>query len=261
MNFHQGLIFFAAASALIAQPVSSYRYTAKGDERIVEITNVNYELVPADLVLRTTTNIKQNLGDIGVEALTTVEAWKLGVDLKTKPLYTVKSPGTDSRTVDGEVFAISAGVEEVEWWSVYSVATGAHLFDTYVPLASVNIDRASLTMRYIGLEVPEDDTKDARLKDPHVVAVVSYASSEKVIREALITCDDSKQAAQLRSFADESRTMNAGTELAPAVHLSFSQNYPSPPATVSLTIPIAKDDLDLAHAQLPAKMHVAAWRR
>ncbi|HEV3333854.1 MAG TPA: hypothetical protein VG096_22870 [Bryobacteraceae bacterium] len=26
-------------------------------------------------------------------------------------------------------------------------------------------------------------------------------------------------------------------------------------------IPVAGDDLDLAHAQLPARMHVTAWRR
>ena len=257
MKIHRGLLFLAAAAALVAQPVSSYRYTAKGDERTIEITNVNYELTQYDLVTRTTTKIKQNLGDVGVEALTTIEAWKLGVDLKTKPVYTVRSPGTEAHIVDGEVFAISAGVEEVEWWSIYSVKTGAHLFETYVPLASVNINRESLTRRFVGLQILEDD----KVKDPRVVAVVSYASAEKVIREAVITCDDIKLAAQLRSLADESRSMTAGTELGPIVRIVFTQSFPAPPAPVTVTIPIAKDDLDLAHAQLPAKMHIAPYKR
>jgi hypothetical protein len=92
-----------------------------------------------------------------------------------------------------------------------------------------------------------------------VVAVLSYASDEKLIREALITCDDVKQAALLRSFADETRTLadNGGKSL----RLTFTQNYPSPPAPVTVTIPIAGDDLDLAHATLPPKVHVAAWKR
>ena len=51
-------------------------------------------------------------------------------------------------------------------------------------------------MRYLGLDAPGDDTKDARFKEPHFVAVVGYASASKVIREAIITCDDPKQAQQ-----------------------------------------------------------------
>jgi hypothetical protein len=43
--------------------------------------------------------------------------------------------------------------------------------------------------------------------------------------------------------------------------ISISQNYPSAPATVTLTIPIVRDDLDLAHAQMPEHLHVAAFKR
>jgi hypothetical protein len=39
------------------------------------------------------------------------------------------------------------------------------------------------------------------------------------------------------------------------------QNYPSAPATVSITVPIVRDDLDLAHAQMPARLHLASWKR
>jgi len=251
------ILLAAAACSALAQPASSYRYTVKGDEKTIEITNVNYEVTSSGLVLRETTHSKQVLGDIGMDATTTTEAWKLGVDFKQKPLYAVTVAGMDSRIVEGEVFVVSRGLEETQWWSVYKVATGAHLFDTYVPLVTVPINRESVTMRYAGLEVPGDDHKDARLKEAHVVAVLSYASAAKVIREVLITCEDPKQAKLLRSFAEETRGMTQSQGL----RITFSQNFPLPAATVALVIPILGDDLDLAHAQLPPHMHVAAWKR
>jgi hypothetical protein len=250
-----------AACSLFAQPVSSYKYSVKGDEKTIEITNVNYEFTSAGLILRKTTKSRQVIGDIDLEATTTTEAWKLGIDLKTKPLYAVTVTGTESRTVEGAVFVVSRGLEEVEWWSVYRLANGAHLFDTYVPLVNFSISRDTLTMRYVGLEVPEDDIKDARLKDPHVVAVLTYASEAKVIREALITCDDTKPAQLLRSFADETRTLTASGEKSKSLRVSFSQDFPSAPQTVAVVVPIVNDDLDLAHAQLPPRMHIAAWKR
>jgi len=84
---------------------------------------------------------------------------------------------------------------------------GERMFDTYVPLVVFTVSRADGTPRYAGLETPADDAADARLKDPHVVAVLTYASGEKVIREALITSDDPKQARTLRSFAYASRKL------------------------------------------------------
>ncbi len=262
MNVYRcALLMAAAACSLLAQPNSSYRYTVKDGEKTVEITNVTYEVTNYDVVLRTTTHSKHVVGDIGTEASTTVEAWKLGTDLKQKPLYAVTAEGTESRTVEGELFVISRGLEEVEWWSVYKLSTGTHLFDTYVPLVKFLFGRESVTNRYVGLQVPPDDIKDARLKEPHVVAVVSYASEAKVIREALITCDDPKQAALLRSYADTTRTLTGSGQKSHSLRVSFSQNYPSPPATIAVVIPLIGDDLDIAHAQLPPRMHVAAWKR
>ena len=43
--------------------------------------------------------------------------------------------------------------------------------------------------------------------------------------------------------------------------IAFSRNYPDAAATVEASIPLVKDDLDVAHAQVPAGMHIAAWRR
>jgi hypothetical protein len=92
----------------------------------------------------------------------------------------------------------------------------------------------------------------------NVVAVLIYASGEHVVREALITCDDPKVARLLRSYADASRSVAfaAGT-----IRLSISQNYPAPPKTVTVSVPIVRDDLDLARSQVPAGLHVHAWRR
>ena len=114
-------------------------------------------------------------------------------------------------------------------------------------------------MRYAGLEVPEDNHKDARLREPHVVAVLSYASDAKVIREALITCDDVKQAALLRSFADETRMLadNGGKSL----RLTFTQNYPSPPATGRSGDSDCRGRSGSGACNTAAKMHVAACKR
>lgn len=242
----------------------------KDGQQTVEITNIAYEVTstavpgrPQDerLLLRTTTRTKQVVDEIGTDASTTVDAWPLGVDPKQKPLYSLKVGGVDCKTVDGALLTVLRGLEDTEWWSVYTLGNGARLFDTYVPLLGFSIRRDIQTMRYVGLEVPEDGVKDARLKDPHVVAVLTYASSERVVREALLTSDDPKEAVMLRSFADASRTVTLVETPARALKISISQNYPSAPATMALTIPIVHDDLDLAHAQMPAHLHVSGFKR
>ncbi len=91
-----------------------------------------------------------------------------------------------------------------------------------------------------------------------MVGVITYASGQGVIREALVMSDDLKQAADLRSFADESWTMSY---VARSLRIVFTQNYPSPASPVTVTIPITRDDLDLTRAQLPPHVHIAAWKR
>lgn len=258
----RGTLWIGTACSMIAQPVASYKYTVKGDEKTIEITNVAYEVAGSDLVLRKTTKSKQVIGDIGTEGSTTTEAWKIGTDLKEKPLYSVTVEGTESRTLENEVFVVSRGLEEVEWWSIYRLADGAHLFDTYVPLVKFSTSRKDTILRYAGFDVPPDDSKDTRLNDRHVVGVLSYASEAKVIREALITCEDPKLAQLLRSYADETRVLTQnGAVKSQILRLAFSQNFPSPPATIAVVIPITGDDLDLAHATLPPRMHIAEWKR
>jgi hypothetical protein len=254
--------FVLAQSPYKDQATSTFSMTQKGPSKVVQISNVSYELT-GKLVLRKTTKTKYTLDEIDVDAVTEVSAWPIGTPFTQKPIYTIREQGVDPAKIGDELIQISRGLEDVEWWSLYSLATGAHLFDTYTPLEQFSISRENLIRRFAGLDVPTDDIKDARLKDPKAVAVVTYASADRVIREALITADDPKQAVLLRSLADSNRRVEP-IEQDSAVHalrITIRQNYPSPPNPVSITIPIANDDLDLTKAQLPAKMHVTAFKR
>jgi hypothetical protein len=127
-----------------------------------------------------------------------------------------------------------------------------------VPLVNFSISRDTVTTRYVGLEVPPDDTKDARLKQPNVIAVLTYASDSRLVREALLTSDDRRQAQLLRSFADVTRTLSVEAHI---IKVSFTDNSPSAPNTIEVLIPVKGDDLDLANAQLLPRMHATAWKR
>ena len=82
-----------------------------------------------------------------------------------------------------------------------------------------------------------------------------YVSMARTMRH------EAKQAQTLRSFADASRSVTLDESPARVLRISISQNYPSAPGTVTITVPIVRDDLDLAHAQLPAHLHIKAWTR
>jgi hypothetical protein len=269
------LSFFAQQpphpSPVRAQSPSTVALSGNGEQQTLEINNVTYEVtgdfVPSRpkgqrLLLRQSNASKQVLGDIGQEASTTLEAWPLGVDVKQKPLYVLKVEGTGGKTLDTALFVADRGVEEVDWWSVYRLGTGQHLFDTYVPLVAFSISTEIEEQRYMGLEVPPDNSPDARLRAPNVVAVLSYASEARVKKEVLITCDDPKLAPLIRSYADATRTLTLSEGRPPrAVKIRFEMNYPSAPAPVTITLPLASDDLDIAHAQLPRSLHLAVWKR
>src|ERR1039458_9338073 len=162
-----------------AQGTSTIAYRVDKDEEIVETTNVAWQVTGTDipdrpkngrLVLRTTAKEMQVLGDIGTDATVTVEAWPMGSDLHSKPLYSVTQTGLEAHTLEGALWQFSRGTEEVEWWSIHQLGTGRHLFDTYVPLVIFSTSRELFISRYGALDVPPDDATDARLNEPHVVA-------------------------------------------------------------------------------------------
>jgi hypothetical protein len=255
-----GMAFPQTPKPFQAQSPASVVYGVKDGQQTVEVANVSYE-VTGRLLLRTITRTKQVIAEIGMEASTTVEAWPLGVDPSQKPLYALKAAGVDAKTVDGALLVILRGLEETPWWSVYKLGKGERLFDTYVPLLRFSVRRDIETMRYVGLEVPADDVADGRLKDPHVVGVLMYASAERVLREALITSDDPNQAQTLRSFADATRSLTPLGSPVDALKISISRNYPSAPATIVFTIPIERNDLALTKASMPPHLHIALFKR
>jgi hypothetical protein len=265
-----GLLLAFAKFPFQAQSASTISYTVQGEGETVEIHNVAWQYTgtqvpgrPADerLLLRTTTQAKDFVGDIPEPGAMTLEAWPLGVDPKQKPLYAVKLEADTARTLDNCLWVIDRGSVDAPMWSIHRLGDGRHLFDTHVELVRFQVSRADGTPRYAGLDVPADDTPDARLKEPHVVAVLVYAAEDRVLREALITDDKPAEARQMRSFADE--TQQAAFIETPVRHLkiAFSHNYPDAGATVEASIPLLKDDLDVAHAQVPPGMHIEPWRR
>ncbi len=204
--FLAGIAIAQSKPGVSAQGTSTFNYSKEADgAENINIRNVTFEMVDLNepgkagnqsLLLRKTTTSKRTAGDIGQEATITLEAWPLGADLKQKPVYSLNISGTDGHPQDGAIFLASRGTEEVDWWSVYNLKNAHHLFDTHLPLVSFSISRETVETRYVGLQIPEDDVKDERLKKPNVVAVLTYASANKVIREALLTSDDPRGAVQ-----------------------------------------------------------------
>ena len=265
-----------------AQSASNFSYETKDDQQTVTITNVTFQAIDPylpghkdtqRLVLRTATRTTEVIDDIGIQGSVTVEAWPLGTDLGQKPTYGITVGAAGAKVMSQSILVFDRGLEEVQWWSVYDIEKGQHLFDTYVPPVEFSISREFDTPRFAGFETPPDDAADKRLTEPHVVGVLTYASAERVIREALLTCDDPKRADSFRSYADATRELaliegpvppaKGKTQPEPTrtLKITFSQSYPAPPNPVTALIPIGKDDLDLANAKLPACLHATAWKR
>ena len=269
MKLRSCLLVLCAAAPLSAQvsarPASTFAYHEKDDEKTVEITNVAYDVTQvyeprqAWLVLRATTRSRQLLDEKGWESKVTLEAWPLGTDPSQKPLYALETNGSEATLLGGGLWQVLDGATDpdVPVWSVYQVATGRPVFQSFVAPLTMRVatDRAHQMFeeRYAGLYVPPDDTPDARLREKHVVAVLSYASAGGVLREALLTCDDASKAADLRSYWDTERALTF-LETPAAVQIRFK---PGP----VVRIPISDKDFDWSHTAAPAGLHVSPWKR
>jgi hypothetical protein len=258
-----------AQSPFHAESASSIAVTAKEDYRSVTIHNVTYQYTgtriparPEDerLALRITTHEENILGDIPEPGMVTLEAWPLGTDPRQRPLYEIKVGGSQAHTVDDAIWVVDRGMVDVPMWSVYKLGTGQHLFDTYVDMLRFSITKDVQTPRYVGLEVPPDDAEDARLKEPHVVAVLSYASENRVIREVLLTHANPERARDLRAYEDTGRTISYVALPVKAVRIRFAPGVGGGAAT-EVTVPVKDDDLYPAGARLPPGMRLTTFRR
>jgi hypothetical protein len=269
----------ADPAAVSAQATSSFATAEKDGQRAIDIVNVSFATTPdrlpgrpegERLVLRTTVTRHEVIDEIGIEGKVTVEAFPLGKPLEGTPVYSITHDGVGARIEEFEVLVFDRGTEEVDWWSVHALGTGALLFDTYVAPLRFSLSSEVLTPRYVGFEVPPDDAEDKRLTEPHVLGVLAYAAEDKVIRRVLLTCSDPDRARQLRAYADTERELS----LAPRPHagkgkkeppitirLTWSAAWPSGPDSITASIPVKDDDLDLAKAKLPPCVKAAAWEK
>jgi hypothetical protein len=270
----------AADSATSAQASSSFASREQDGSKAIEITNVSFETtsnhVPGRpeeerLLLRTTIRTREVVDEKGLDATVTVDAWPLGADLAREPLYSVSVDGVRATVMDNALLVVDRGTEDVNWWSIYALGTGTPLFNTFARLLIFSSSPDVQSPRYVGFDVPPDDAQDERLRDPKVVGVLAYATRERVIRRLLVTCSDTARAALLRSYWDTTRELSLlrlGTIPDPGVplsmYLTWRSNGPitpdSPASTPDMaSIPIENDDLDVAHAQLPACIALAPW--
>jgi hypothetical protein len=256
------------ASQIQGQSSSTFAYYTKDGEQNVEITNVSYQVTrvypaaePAGhwLVLRTTLHSKEILDEKGWESKIRLEAWPLGAALAGKPAYTLDLPGSEATLLGGELWQVTdeATDPDVPVWSVYRLATGQRLFDSFVQPLSLRVpaDAAHQTFedRFAGFYVPPDDAPDPRLRDKHAVGVLSYASAGGVLREALLSCDDAARATVLRSYWDTERSL-VFLDSPSAIQIGFK---PGP----TVGIPASTNDLDLRRAILPRGLHLTVWKR
>ena len=271
-----------AADPASTQATSSFEFREQDGAQTIDITNVTFMTTgsyvagrPQEerLLLRTAIRTHEVVDEKGLDATVTVDAWPLGTDPAAKPLYTVNVDGVRATVTDNALLVIDRGTEDVDWWSIYALGTGARLFDTFVPLLLLPSSSDVQTPHYVGFEVPPDDATDPRLRDPSVVGVLAYSSAERVIQQVLVTCSDPERAALLRSYWDTTRELSrmrpgtiADPGAPPSVFLSWTSNSPTTPdASAStrdtLSIGIKDDDLDVAHAVLPACIALAPWSR
>ncbi len=256
-----------------ARAESSFGLHEKDSAKVVDITNVTFattgQYVPGRreeerLLVRTITQSREVIDEKGMEAKVTVEAWPLGGDPAQSPLYAVTREGVGATIDDNALLVFDRGTEDVDWWSIFALGTGKPLFDTLVPLLHFPLSREDQLPRYAGFDVPPDDASDARLREPEVVGVLTYAAPERVIRQLLVTCSDKTRAAELRSYWDTTRTLSLqegppSAEQARSLHLAWTANDPADAQPVEASIPIAADDLDPPGAKLPPCMALAPW--
>ncbi|MBI2687502.1 MAG: hypothetical protein HYX27_14410 [Acidobacteria bacterium] len=225
MKFTAFLAAICFGVLVSAQTASTISVSGKKGEEAVEIRNVTYE-VAAGLVLRKTEQTRQVMGDKGMEASTLVEAWPLGAGRKGKPAYSLKVEGVDGHAMDNELYIITRGLEDVEWWSLYRLTDGNPLFDTHVRPV-----RILSTGQYAGLDVPADG--DPRLKDERLIGIVNITGAKNVVRRVELRCGDTKRARLLRSYWDVRRSF-AFDEAKGVLVLTIRDAQPDAVAEVAL---------------------------
>jgi hypothetical protein len=267
------LALLLLAPFLFAQPsrpfsdraASSIAYSGgKEEEQAVETVNVAYRYFgfPPLRTVRSTVRTREVFGVKGFEGSVTLEAWPFGAQLSNKPLYTIAVTGLGFSVENRELWQVDREVDgNHPWWSIYTISTGRHLFDTTAELLSFRFDLAGGPYRYAGAYSMLSDSADARLRDPHAICLLTYASAEAVLRQVLISATDPDFARGLGSVDDTSIKLSlAGSGAKSQLRLAFEYDWPSSPHRLTILFPFVNGNLDVTHAQLPLGLHAAVFR-
>lgn len=200
------------------------------------------------------------LGEKGMEGQVGVAAWPLGVPESEPPLYRIKASGRDGRIVDGDLYVIERGLEEIEWQSLYALSDGTKLFDATTPWLRAANDGRWDERRYVALAQVFDDADDAALSDDHAVALLSYVARDRVVSQVLIKAAEVERARFLRSVWDQ--TVKLGWRGKGTKSTALDGAMPDPksgrlavtiafsPDGATLEIPVRVKGFDLKKAKL-----------
>lgn len=244
--------------------------TKSGDEEAVDNTRFEFTAcgssVAADrLLLRLRLTSKSNTQEIGMKGEVRLDAFPAASGTRAPPVYSVAAEGSEGRILTEPcLFALNRGLEEFDWWEVYSLRNGKRLFQSSSEpfVFSFMIEDDIRQTDTAGLYVPPDDETDAALKQPNIAGVVALTQDDKLQTLAVIRIQDKARAQQLRSYADERRYLSiidarTGVSLGQA---SGEKRLSQRPlaleiywavANLRLQIPVTKTGLDLRHATLP----------
>ncbi len=173
-----------------------------------------------------------------------LDVWPVGSlsDVRGAPLYRLLVPGRGA-TLDPD------GMMVVERGSgrrgAYGLADGAWLFDADSPFAILSIENER--RRYVALARADDELP------PGAVAVLSYASPQKVIRRVLISADDPVRGRFLRGTVASTRPSIAAND-------TGQRTIELPLPAGLLRIAVVDDDLDLTTAAVPAGLRIREMR-
>ena len=175
-----------------------------------------------------------------------LDAWPLEdqSDIMAPPLYTIIAPGRTGRVEDDAVLVVENGSRR----SVYALNDGGWLYDSDGIEAGFTDGgrRRMIAAVAAGEEMP-----------PGSVAVVSYASPQRVMKRLLVLASDPTRARLLRTSVALIRPMVRDDELGRRwLDLTL-------PAGI-IRIPFLVNELDIEHASVPPGLalgEITPWRQ
>lgn len=201
------------------------------------------------LLLDLTTVTRETLGEKGIEG--TAEISARPADKDSRPLFTLALPGRTA-TLDNDGFI---AIDEDDCCALHrafrNVATGDLLFETTVPTVALTLEGPGWKRRVAAFVAAMDGRDQLRAWGDKAIGVVTYAASDRVIRQVLVEAVDAETARRLRSLSDERMALawidrRSGAPIVtvpergavePALRLQFLTSG------IELDIPLRNDDL------------------